>query len=269
MSKVVTDNKHYKSIADTIREKANTKTIYKPENMASGVNEVYDKGRTDEWSEFWDAFQLNGTRADYIRTFSGAFSNETFKPKYDFKPTGNCEYMFYNVQIVGNFKGLLENCGVVLDTSKANSVLGLFNNAWEITHLPEISFESATATDARIQGVFMGCYDLVSIDKVIYPTDVYRPTTNTFQSCRSLTHLRIGGVIGNNFNVSWSPLDVESVKDVMLHLKDYSTDTENKGKYTLTLSDTSKTAMSNLGAIAEFNNKTYDAYLTDIGWNLA
>lgn len=256
-------------IADNIRSKTGGTEALSLDGMASGVNEVYDKGRTDEWSDFWDAFQLNGTRTDYIRTFSGAFNNETFKPKYDFKPTGNCEYMFYNVQIVGNFKGLLENCGVVLDTSKAYSVLGLFNNAWKITHLPEISFESATTSDSRIQGAFMGCYDLVSIDKVIYPTDVYRQTTNTFQSCRSLTHLRIGGVIGNNFNVSWSPLDVESVKDVILHLKDYSTDTENKGKYTLTLSDTSKTAMSELGTIPELNNKTYDAYLTDIGWNLA
>jgi hypothetical protein len=37
----------------------------------------------------------------------------------------------------------------------------------------------------------------------------------------------------------------------------------------LWLLDNTKTAMANLGAIAEFGGKTYDAYITDIGWNLA
>ena len=202
MAKKKYEEANIQAIAETIRSKTGTDTTYDTSEMASGVNEVYDKGRTDEWSDFWDAFQLNGARNVYIRAFGDGWSNETFKPKYDIKPTQSMEAAFYNVGIIGNFKELLENCGVVLDTSKSNNVYCMFNNAWSITHLPEISFESATATDARIQGVFMGCYDLVSIDKVIYPSDVYRQTTNTFQSCRSLTHLRIGGVIGNNFNVS-------------------------------------------------------------------
>ena len=231
------------------------------------VNYGFEEGRQKEWSDFWDVFQDRGNRRDYVRAFQIGWNNETFKPKHDIVVI-NAEGMFYNIKIIGNFKELLESCGVVLDTRNATSMYQAFNNCTSITHLPEISFESCTYSDQRTQLVFSGCYELVSIDKVIYPTDTYRPTTNTFQSCRKLTHIRIGGVIGNNFNISWSPLDVESVKDVILHLKDYSTDTENKGKYTLTLSDTSKIAMAELGAIEEFNNKTYDEYLADIGWRL-
>lgn len=256
-------------IADNIRSKTGGTEALSLDGMASGVNEVYDKGRSDEWSDFWDAFQSNGTRTAYQYAFSQGWDNKSFMPKYDIKPLDATNMFASSVKITGDLKELLENCGVELDTSKATYMQYAFNNASNIARLPEISFESANAYEARIQGVFMGCYGLKRIDKVIYPTEKHQPTTNTFQSCKTLSYLRIGGVIGNNFNVSWSPLDVESVKDVILHLKDYSTDTENKGKYTLTLSDTSKTAMSELGIIPEFNNKTYDAYLTDIGWNLA
>lgn len=268
MAKKKYEESNIQAIAETIRSKTGTDTTYDTSEMPAGVNEVYDKGRTDEWSDFWDAFQLNGARSNYQYAFNVGFDNKTFKPKYDIKPS-DATHMFSSSPITGDFRSILEECNVVLDTSKATYMQYAFNNAWAITHLPEISFESATYSYARIEGVFMGCYALKRIDKVIYPTEKHQPTTNTFQSCKTLSYLRIGGVIGNNFNVSWSPLDVESVKDVILHLKDYSTDTENKGKYTLTLSDTSKTAMSALGTIPEFNNKTYDAYLTDIGWNLA
>ena len=234
--------------------------------IAENEQKVYDKGRTDEWSEFWDAFQQNGSRTHYAYAFAQSWDSKTFKPKYDIKPS-DASYMFYTTKITGDVKELLENSGTVLDTSKATYMQYAFNNAWGITHLPEISFESANAYEARIQGVFMGCYDLKRIDKVIYPTEKHQPTTNTFQSCGRLSYLRIGGVIGNNFNVSWCPLDVDSVLSILTHLKDYST--ENTGVYTLTLKDTCKTAMAELGAIAELNNRTYTEYLANIGWNLA
>ena len=61
---------------------------------------------------------------------------------------------------------------------------------------------------------------------------------------------------------------LESMKNIFEHLKNYA-GTSNAGACTLTLKDTCKTAMAELGAIPEFGGKTYDAYLTDIGWNLA
>ena len=257
---------YLKSIADAIRAKLGITSSINAQEFPNKVNEVYEAGRTKEWSDFWDAFQQNGSRTNYAYAFAMGWDSKAFKPKYDIKPS-EASYMFYKTNITGDFKELLENCGVVLDTSKATYMQFAFNNASDISHLPEISFESATYSSARIEGVFMGCYGLNRIDKVIYPTEKHQPTTNTFQSCKTLSYLRIGGVIGNNFNVSWCPLDVDSVLSILTHLKDYST--ENTGVYTLTLSDTSKTAMAELGAIAEFNNRTYTEYLADIGWNLA
>lgn len=234
--------------------------------IAENEQKVYDKGRENEWSDFWDVFQDYGNRTKYGYTFWHSWNDKIFRPKYDIKPT-NGEYMFANSYSLTDLKGILKECNVVLNTSKATYMTNAFNNCSGLIRLPEISFESVL-NNARIQGAFAGCYALESIDKVIYPTDVYLATTNTFSNCRKLSHLRIGGVIGENFNVSWCPLDTDSVIDIILHLVDYK-ETENAGIYSLALKDTCKTAMANLGAIAEFGGKTYDAYLTDIGWNLA
>ena len=47
MALVTTDNKHYKNIADAIRGKIGKTDLFKPEQMADGVGEVYEKGKTD------------------------------------------------------------------------------------------------------------------------------------------------------------------------------------------------------------------------------
>ena len=46
MSIVTTDNKHYSDIAEKIREKAGTDATYKPENMPSGIDDVYKAGQS-------------------------------------------------------------------------------------------------------------------------------------------------------------------------------------------------------------------------------
>lgn len=44
MAIITTDNKHYNDIANAIREKTGTETTYTPEEMKSGITEVYDSG---------------------------------------------------------------------------------------------------------------------------------------------------------------------------------------------------------------------------------
>ena len=238
------------------------------ENIPKVKQQGYDEGRTKEWSDFWDVFQDYGNRTAYQVAFYRNWNNETFKPKYDIKPT-ECSQMFQYSKISGDFREILKECNVVLDTSKSAYMQNAFDNCQLITHLPEISFESATLYDTRVNGTFVACYALQHIDKVILPTEKHQPMNNTFQSCKNLTHLRIGGVIGNNFNVSWSPLDLDSVKDIILHLKDYST--ENTGAYTLTLKDECKARLAPDTDAVEFKGQyyTYLGLITAKGWNLA
>jgi hypothetical protein len=59
--------------------------------IAENVPKVYDagiaEGRTQEWSDFWDAFQNNGNRRDYGNAFGGlskytGWNDTTYDPKY-------------------------------------------------------------------------------------------------------------------------------------------------------------------------------------------
>lgn len=47
MAKIITDNQHYIDIASKIREKAGTSFTYKPSEMPSGIEQVYEKGYFD------------------------------------------------------------------------------------------------------------------------------------------------------------------------------------------------------------------------------
>lgn len=60
MATVITDDKHYKAIAEMIREKANTSTLYKPSEMADGVVRVYAKGNYDGYDEGYEIGHSDG-----------------------------------------------------------------------------------------------------------------------------------------------------------------------------------------------------------------
>ena len=171
-------NEKMTAIADNIRSKTGKTELLNLDDMASGVNEVYEAGKEKEWSDFWDNFQNKGKRVNYHYAFGGeAWNEKTWKPKWDIKPYYAVE-MFANCAI-RDLEQAIKDANIVFDTSK-----------------------------------------------------------------------------------------VESMKSVITHLKDYS-GTENAGKQTLTLKDTCKTLMAEQGEIEELDGKTYDAYIADIGWNLA
>ena len=160
--------------------------------IAENEQKVYEAGRTKEWSDVWDGLQQNGERTSYQYAFSNAWDSKAFKPKHDIKPK-DASCMFQNSKITGDLRNILKECNAVLDTSEATYMQNAFNNAWSITHLPEISLESANAYSSRTEGTFMGCYALQHIDKVVLSIENHQPMTNTFQSCKALTHLRISG----------------------------------------------------------------------------
>lgn len=258
---------YLKSIADAIRTKLGSTDTINAQNFPSKVNEVYDKGRTDEWSDFWDAFQDYGKRTNYYYAFTsdvnGYWNDKNFKPKYDMQPTDMNRFMRRSG--VTNLEKILEKQGVILDTSKASNMILAFGNMWYLEVVPPIDVSSATASNSA-SGLFSSDTKLHTIRKLTVAENV--EFTNFFASCESLKNIIVEGVIGRSISFLSSPLTVESMKSIITHLKNYA-GTSNAGTYILTLKDECKTAMANLGAIPEFNNKTYDAYITDIGWNLS
>lgn len=256
---------YLKSIADAFRAKLGSTNAINAQNFPSKVTEVYDKGRTDEWSKFWDALQQNGQRTDYNYAFytngglSYLWTEENFKPKYSIKPTtaNRC----FNRIGVKDVAKLFEDRGIVLDTSQCTDTAYLFAQC-DSLHLPTLDL----SVSKSITG-FIFYSSVKKIDKIIW-SETITDATNPFVGCWQLSEFESEGTLAISVSFASCPLTVETIKGLLLCLKNYA-GTSNAGTHILTLSDTSKTAMAELGTIEEFGGKTYDAYLTDIGWNLA
>ncbi len=266
-------NEKMTAIADNIREKTGGAEELTLDQMASGVNEVYEAGKKSEYDAFWDSFQTYGQRVGYERAFYftcplvdskiPVWTDENFKPKYDIKPQTSAQYMFTNCGFT-DFKGSLEKQGVVFDTSKATNVSYMFSTCSQLTRLPVLDFSSVATT---ITSVFEFCRKLESIDKLILKSTGAQTFSFPFNSCNSLKEIRIEGVIGQKFPINHSPLlSAESTKSIITHLKDYA-GTADEYKYTVTFQ---ASAFETLEASDEKpqSGNTWAEYIDNIKWNL-
>ena len=212
--------------------------------IAENEQKVYEAGRTQEWSDFWDIYQSRGSRRTYEHAFRGLFAgsvngwdDSNFKPKYDIIAS-NLDHCFQYSSIT-NLKQILEDCGVSLSFSDSMIAAGLYY-AFEqsrITHIPELY----CPTVSNMQNAFRICRDLKSIDKITVSSGC--STLNAFQNCTALEEIRIGSVIANAWNFQWSTkLSKDSITSVINALSNTSSG------LTVTFS---KTAVNNAFKTAE------------------
>lgn len=191
--------------------------------VAENVPKVYEAGKKSEYDKFWDSYQKNGSRTDYGQyAFAGyGFDSNNLYPKYDIKPTGNCTGLFYNyIGTRFSLKQRLEECGVVLDTSKLTNFRTAFAYNYCFTEIPTLDLTSMTSTT----GMFIEAQNLETIEKIIVTENT--PAVD-FKSCKSLENLTVEGIIGQNgFNVQWSTnLTHDSLMSIINALADKSADT--------------------------------------------
>lgn len=176
-------------------------------------------GANEEWNVLWDDIQDFGNRVLYNNGFQNTWSDATFRPKYDMRPT-SAGYMFAGTRIA-DLKGCLEKGGVdgkgvTLDLSNATSVDRIFSDAPYITYIPVISTVSAP----HLQNFVYNCKNLISIDELILKDDGSQTfNENSFKNCNELTEIRISGTIGSTINLQWlKKLSAESYKSIVEHL---------------------------------------------------
>lgn len=185
----------------------------KLQQIADNQPRVYEAGKKAEWSAFWDVFQQNGERRSYENFFRhGLFSVDTFFPKYDIicGDKTNQSQMFYNFEgyrvkngtsTQFSLKKRLEECGVVLDTSKAKNLQGMFTYCY-FTEIPTIDLTGITESTGT-QSMFGQCWDrLVTIEKIITKESVTYPST--FVNDTGLVNVTFEGVIGNDIDFKQS-----------------------------------------------------------------
>lgn len=179
----------------------------------------YADGKKAEYDRFWDELQRNGSRTDYKYTFSGYWcSQNLFYPKYDLRPVGDAANMFYNFSDGTGFDltERLQECGVVLDTSEVTKAEYLFGNSLAFLRLPIVDLQKAKNANY----VFYGCYNLVTVDKVIVSEDT-GIEKDLFGQCTKLENVTFDGVIGKSISFYKCPkLTDASVQSIIDHLKD-------------------------------------------------
>lgn len=217
-------------------------------DIAENVPKVYEAGQGAEYDKFWDNYQNYGNRTNYDRAFTGyGFNFTNFYPKYDIKPIGSGQNLFYAWTISsgvndsaayrGSLKQRLEECGVVLDTSKITYMSSMFNyGGW--TELPTIDMTGLTTASGFIFANNYGA--LKTIEKIIMVETTPIETSWFGTNCQGLENLIIEGTIGQNgFNVQYqTKLSGESIVSIIEALS------ESTLGLTVTLSQTAVNNMT-------------------------
>lgn len=227
--------------------------------FVAGRDAAYKEGVKAERKRFFDRYLLfkkRGTWDTPMGVFHGMFWGfDNFYPTCDIKPVGNATYLFYNWNTEhggksGSLKQRLEECGVVLDTSKATCLKHAFAYSAGITELPAIDFTGITQSTTT---VFAHCYSgLKTIEKIIVNENTVFSSwfTNT-----NIANVRFEGVIANDLSFSYSTrLTADSMKSIISCLSDTSTEK------TLTLS---QTAVNKANTNGDFGGDT--VYMTTDG----
>jgi len=227
MAKVMTDDKHYKSIADKIRGHLNSEELMSPDVFAQKIDDVHSAGKQTAYDEFWDNYQDSGKRTGCAYMFAGrGWKDEIFNPKYSVKIT-DAKYMFYSSGIE-NLKGKLEEKNIVFDFSSATDVRYLFAES-KIKYLPRIDLSSGD----RLSGTFYGCY-VEEMDGLVFSSTKAQEASATFGYTTELKNIKtVEGKISESISFGWSRYlnkgTITKITDVLSDDVSGKTITFNKG----------------------------------------
>ena len=235
---IVTDYEQYKAIqytADADGNIGNIKSLSPYINIynSSGLEMSVDYNKSyviqTEYDNFWDSIQKKGNRRSYPYAFTyDGWNDATYNPKYDIVAT-SANYLFYYSTIT--------DTKVSVDLSKITT---------------------------NVSNVFTNCLQLVRIKKLIVGEET--GYNAVFNNCSKLTDIEFEGTIGKSISFAQSPLNIESLKNIILHLKDCSGGSTET--HILTLKDECKTLLEENGNTSP-NGNLWTEYISDLGWVLA
>lgn len=207
------------AIADGIREKTGKTGKLTLDDMASGVDEVYEAGMSKAESDFWDAVQNYGKRTFYEYAFN-RWNCEYIRPKYKVIADSQTRLM----QTFSENKLLKKVESAYFDFSNhminTGSGYAFYNTFGGCSSLEEI--EDVGLQTGNYNLTFHSCNKLHTIAILrVAETDTF---TGVFTNCYALENVTIEGVIGQNgFNVSpCTKLTHTSLMSIINSLKDYS-----------------------------------------------
>lgn len=240
-------------------------TAEKALRLKQDLDEVFDAGYEKGKSEgggdgfydtFWDETQANGTRTNYQYAFHGkGWTDNNFKPKYPIVPTGSGgSYMFKE-------SGLKKPDLSKVDFSKGGGIIQTFMNS-SVEELGVLDFSSVAAGYNGINQTFLYCSSLRKIEKIILPNA--RIKIDGFGECKRLEEIRFNGTIYQHPNFQQSPLSVDSMKNIISCLNNY-TGTSEEFSNKLIFSDECWAALEADSTAP--TGTTWAEYVSSLGWD--
>jgi hypothetical protein len=169
-----------------------------------------DTGGKGYYDEFWDSTK---NESGWPYRFAGVMWNTTtFRPTYDLKPTGNCNYAFNGNNIPVDLVKWLEDLGVTLTFSGMTSCMYIFSYS-KFTRIGELDFRDLSSANSA----FANARLLHTIDKIIVGANVQFPSA--FNNTVELANITFEGVIGQAIDFkSCTKLTKSSIKNIIEHL---------------------------------------------------
>ena len=237
----------------TIAEKLTT--------IAENEQRIYDKGHEKGIRGFWECFTNKGARINYKNAFTETDFSGITVPSDLFFPSSLSTGMFEK------YAGRTLPLGINLNNSGASLCNSLFINS---TNLVEIYNLNLRAQTSYVQ-CFSGCSALKKIELI--KVNSLTTFTNAFTNCEALTDIKISGTITKDISFQSSPLNVESMKNIISNLKTYA-GTSNEAKYTLTFTTACWTTLEASGkpfddGLTTDETLTWANYVSvNKGWNI-
>lgn len=254
MSNAVMPLSDYKNTCDKIREKTASTDNIKSGELADKVNEVYERGKQDEYDRFWDVFQENGNRTYYYNAFYG-WDDENTRPKYDIRPTN--AYAMFNTSKVFDLVAIAEQCGIVFDFSNNTNFSNTFGHSSNLTRIGEVDTRSAST----LLQTFYNSQKVKSIEKVILKDDGSQTFTTPFRWNYALEEIRFEGAIGATISFAdATKLSKASIQSIIFCLLDTASG------MTLTLS---KTAVNNAFTGGSTGTEWLNLVATKPNWTIS
>ena len=247
--------------------------VGKKESYNDGYNVGYSNGSKDgkqsEYDTFWDNFQDYGNRTYYGMAFAcisragNGWNKNNWKPKYSFKLSDANNQMFYSANINVDMVERLNELKITFNTGNSTQVNQMFKGS-AFTRLGELDFTKVIRQNWAFSEVFMNMQELVTIDKIKSDTPI-SGFTNLFINCKSLENITFDCIIeGGSISFLWSPLSVESMKNIILHLQNYA-GTDKEFAYTVSFSVNCWEVLKADSTAPDGSD--WEEYVFKLGWN--
>ena len=237
----------------------------KRQRALSNIPKVYEAGEKAENDRMWNAVLNDGNRTVLTYAFNN-WSCEYIRPNRKLVPTdpnSRSSTFSSNFKLKAVEKEYFDFFQCPRGTYASQGWHYTFTTCKALEIIEDIGLCNAFT----FNHTFAWCGKLHTI-VCIYP-DKDTKFDNAFLQCDSLVHLGVNGVIRQDINFSYSPLDLESALSVLTHLYDFRA-ANDSDEYTKTVyfSDATKALLDAYGANIEtdFGLMTWEEYISLKGW---